>query len=962
MIKMNIKKGSGGAQAFLVGLCILIFAPMQLTGQNAATDDLQALKSLDETISNTQTLLEKYPGKDFAPNLMFQLSELYIKRATLEFQRAMLIYEEAEAKHEAGLLKNAPEIPEIDFSTTTKMSEELLEKFPTISFRDKVLYRLALCYSEESKKEEAARCYRLLTEASTEKEMLEESYFRLGEHHFDKKEYTDAVDYYSRLLESWDSPFFSMALYKLGWSYYSIENYQKAIGTFVYLVEDIVALNKSGQKSLEASKADLRREAIDYIAICFSEYGGPDKARKFLVAKKSKDYTPGVLESMARLYNERNFYGDAITTLQMLIEFYPNQVDAAFHHKKIVENYEKAGEADKADVERVKIVEQYGPGSEWLQQIAAGDKRDEVLNLVEGYIYDLGTETQQIAQDSKTIFDFEVAISHYNSYIKKFPKHERAHKVQFYLAECYFEIKNYDKAAKSYYELHLNYPESEFSETAAYNRVLAYNHLLSNEAEVDSADFFLFNFLGKGKKKEEVELFKAKNARQAQLIQAVNDFVVFHKESARASEVLINLGRIMFELKRFDLARQVYAEIIARPDEKRYGAQAHYMLAQCEFEQNNFEESEIWHRKVVELFPDSTRFLERANKMIASAQFKKAEAVLASGDSLAAASTFETIAGSAPDSAIAERALFMAANQFEVLDKIDKAIALYENFSFSFPRSDLVDESLLKAGRLAEDKGNLNQAASNYLKLHRQVRTSQYASRALFDAAKCYEVSERSDLARLYYDEYIKTYQDDPDRFLEAAFKKGEIAYKNRQKTAKAELEFVVTSYDRFQKEGKQAEAYFPAYAQFLHAELLFKTYNNIKLTGSLKKKLKSKRVFFQKVLKEYSTAAKYRVADWTTASSFRIGMTFQSFAEALLEAPQPKGVTAEQLQAYMAKLNEQVLPFKQKAVAAYETNIKNAEELGIENEWIEKTRKRLQQLNTELGLTSMDTELDSDS
>ncbi|MCH9008847.1 tetratricopeptide repeat protein, partial [candidate division KSB1 bacterium] len=186
--------------------------------QEAIGQDLQSIKQLTKAISHAEALLKKYPHNDFTPNLMFQLSELYLKQSALKFQREMMTYEDAEEKFRQGLLSGEPEAPRADFSQTIEVSVSLLEKFQELHFRDKVLYRVALCYSEEGNEDKAAEYFKLLSEATEDSALLEEAYFRLGEYYFERQNYSNTIDYYSRLLNGWDSPFFDMALYKLGWS------------------------------------------------------------------------------------------------------------------------------------------------------------------------------------------------------------------------------------------------------------------------------------------------------------------------------------------------------------------------------------------------------------------------------------------------------------------------------------------------------------------------------------------------------------------------------------------------------------------------------------------------------------------------------------------------------------------------------------------------------------------------
>ncbi len=926
-----------------------------LRAQTPPGEDIKKIQTLTEAITETEALLAKYPQSEFVPNLMFQLVELYVKRADLRFQREMLLYEVEEQKFEQKLISSEPVPPKISYRDALDTAYKLLEKFPTAPFREKLLYRIALCNLEEGNLEKAAEYLQILSTETHDKQFLEESNFRLGEFYFDKKEYHQAVEYYSRLLESWDSPFFGMALYKLGWSYYNTDNYTQAISTFIYLIEDIHLLEQADTEYLGKTKTDLRREAIEYVAICFAEYGGPLKAREFLKDRKDKDYTVTVLEHMAEIYKQRNFYADAIEALHVLIEFYPNKLDAPKYHQQIVENYELAGEKPRADEERVKFANQYGPKSAWMKQVPPGPARDEILAVVDDYLYTLGADAQAKAREMKSDLYYGLAISRYRNYLDTFPKNPRSGKVQFYLAECFYEMGKLAEAAEAYFDLALHYPESEYREQAAYNRVLAYNQLLMNDGAVDSTAFFLFNFLGKSGTK--VEILQALNPTQAQLLQACNDFVVYHNSSARLPEILMKYAELLFGLEEYSLAHDAYLKVINLPAASRFLPLAYTMAGQCDFKQNKFKEAEDWFLKVTREFPDSTRHVERANKLIATTRFKAAETMLANGDSARAAAEFEIVATVVSDPDVAERALWESARMYEIKNDKSKAVALYEMIPKRFPESQQRDKSFFKAAFLSEELGDWKRAAENYLALYESAPASELAAKSLFFAARNLESLNQFDRARGYYDEYIRKFRDDdPDRYLEAAFRKGEIAFNQKQyESARRELEAVIRTYEQLAAKNLEAERYVPANAQFLIGEIVHLEFQKIQLAPPLERSLKRKRAKFEEVIKTYTAAAKYQVADWSTAASYKIGVTFEDFADALLESPRPANLAGAALDQYNEKLWQSVLPLKEKALSTYQNNLKQAAEYNIENQWITETRKRVEALISELGLDTAD-------
>jgi len=927
--------------------------PLTLSGQESPSSDIQKLHDLESAIQNAEKLLHKYPDNDFAPNLMFQLSELYVKRATLTFQREMFVYEEAERKLDAGLIDTVPDIPYLDLAQAIDMSLQILQRFPAVPFRDKVTYRIALYYSEQGDRVKAAEYYVRLTKETKDPDLLEECYFRLGEYFFDQKDYSSTIKYYSQVVESWDNPFFDMALYKLGWSYYNVDDFAKAISTFVYLIQDLELLKDVEAATGDKSKTDLRQEAIEYIAACFAEYGGPYKAGDFLSQRRDKEYATQVLVHLAQIFRKRNFYAQSIETLTILLDFYPLSPAAADYQKQIVDSYELADDKEAAENERAKLVEKYSPGSLWFETNTDETIRARADTVAEEYLYRLGSEAQLRAQTEQDSLQYQQAIGWYKFYLQKFPQAKRAHKVQFYLAESYYDIEDFESAVTAYHEFAVRYPQSEFGETAAYHRILAYDRLTQHRTEVDSSDFFLFNFLAKGE--SAVDIVMARNDAQAHLLQASNDFYIFYPFSPWAQGVLMNFGQMLYDIKRYDLAHEVYQEVMNKPEDNPYLVQAYFMSGQCQYKTDNFEGAEQQFTQLTRLFPDSTKYVDPANKLIASARFRKAELYLTTGDTLMAAIAFENVSNTAPDSLIAERALLEAANHYEKLGAKAKAAALFEQMAKRFPASKLLSQSLFKAATLSEEIEEWGRAAGDYLQVYKLDHLTVLAPRALMAAARCNETIENYDVARELYGEYANTYITDPDRVMEASFKRAEIAYNQQDfDTAGEEFKSLLESYNKFVKDGVTPEPFLVANAQFLLAEISFKHFQDIKLTPPVVRKLKRKRAAFQQVVRAYTSAAKYKVAEWTTAASFKIGKTFEEFGQALLDSPRPANLSPEALDQYNKKLWENVLPFKEKAQKTYEANIRNAAENNIENNWILESRKRLAELRNELDLGAL--------
>jgi hypothetical protein len=98
-----------------------------------------------------------------------------------------------------------------------------------------------------------------------------------------------------------------------------------------------------------------------------------------------------------------------------------------------------------------------------------------------------------------------------------------------------------------------------------------------------------------------------------------------------------------------------------------------------------------------------------------------------------------------------------------------------------------------------------------------------------------------------------------------------------------------------------------------------------------------------------FLSTAEMGVAEWTTASLYQIGFTYDSFAKALLNSPAPSSLSEEEKELYQQSIEEFVIPIEERGLEAYESGWQKALELGIFNSWTAKMREALGQLNAEL-------------
>lgn len=919
----------------------------------ADTTDQIDPELLEKTIKHHKAIIAKYPNEPFIPNIMFELAEAHASRSQFKFKQSMKKYDEEIKKFDNGELLVEPILPRISYKNTIEICYKLFEKYPDIPFKDKILYRLAICHLDEGNFDRAKEYFQRLIFETPQSSKISEAHFRLGEYYFNRREFEKAIEQYNFLLEQWDDPYFNMALYKLGWAHYNTNDYANAISTYIYLISDINLLETLNTELLGKTKADVKNEALDYIAHSMTEYGGPSTAKQLLDTKETESFAVEIFLRMGEIYKKRNFYPEAIKTYETLLALFPLYPEAPLIQKEIIQCYEHDMEEEKAIKAKDVFVKKYGPNSQWLSHYPEGKVRDDAIALSQEMLFSLGTYYQAQAQEKNRVREYRLAIEKYEDYIQKFRDSQNTSKVNYYLAECYYAINEFDKAADEYFKVMNLYGDHEFKDAAAYNRILSYYQILKDDPKTDSTTFYLEDFLGEGG-----SLFPIKVGcpYQVDLLKACNDFVRMLPQSENMLEVLMKYAETLYELNKWEQAAAVYQRAtVDKFKNHPYCGQAINMTAQCLFKMGNYQEAENWFQKLADAFPDSTQYVVKARKMISSANFKVAERLRDDGNLTQSAVKFLKLAFSTPDAEIARASILEAGTQFEKAGDLDKAVKAYERMIVEQPGVPFIDELYIKAGLLYEKTENWIRASENYLRLVQIKPDSKFASRALLNAALCYEQLKLWSKSKLLYQQYIKSYASaNPEDYIESLYKIGEMSL-NLKDEASALKEFAqaVKEYNELKKRNIPVGEYIPAKAQFMIGEIIFDKYKQVKLVPPLNVSLKKKRNLLQTVLKEYVDAGKYQVAEWTTASLFKTGMTFEDLAEAFVSSPAPPELSAEEKQEYLNGLNQQAVPFKQKALEVYKANVASAEKSNIQNEWIEQSRQRMEKLIIELGLGS---------
>ncbi|MCX7725407.1 MAG: tetratricopeptide repeat protein [Chitinispirillaceae bacterium] len=418
--------------------------------------------------------------------LKYQLGELYYSYENIEYSKKYEEYDKFSKQGGLDSLKNRNRdslisiLPKLDHSRSMSLLKEAISIAPATVFAGAAHYSLAWCYNDMELLDSAYYHMKFITEAFPYHPYSPQAWMFCGEYHFEKGNLNDALFAYQKVLNYPESEWFDDALYKIAWTQYRLSNPDKAISSFLTLVD--LGNRKRGQSLLE-------KESIDYIAISFSEIditGEKGLSKAVAFAKKFGDVKRScqILHRLAQIYRTQGRYAMSKKTYQLLLSQYPKYEKNYLVEAELIALSDRQKDIESSSDARASYFKKYNRNSEWsLHQ--DDTTRRAADSVAQKMLYEAAIGYHQFAlqKDRKDIYS--KAIESYSNYIKTYEKTPLTNECHYNLAEIHFSLGNYKEAAIEYMAVSRNYPDSKYRETAAWNAIVAAQMLYKKEVSTD---------------------------------------------------------------------------------------------------------------------------------------------------------------------------------------------------------------------------------------------------------------------------------------------------------------------------------------------------------------------------------------------------------------------------------------------------------------------------------------------
>lgn len=699
------------------------------------------------------------------------------------------------------------------------------------------------------------------------------------------------------------------AVMRVGHKKITVEQARLLVKIFTDVEKSGVIRTDEDRKQLESAR-DLSERTLSNLAVSWHNEG-----------KRSRDDDTFVFAS--------EVYTDYLT----IFPDSPKAYDLRFFHAELLfENlrkydwaaaeYERVAAQDIAKLEERKKKEQEGKVDE-AKKLQAGKR---FVQALEGAIYahdevvkKLGDEPLPKGADPKKPLPIpapkQKLLDACERYLTWVPKGDKRVEVSYKAAQIHYRYNQFEPAVQRFSAIALEHPDHELAVFSAHLVLDSYN-ILEDWQKIDewAKRFHGEPRLAKGPFKAELEQIIERNSfkmvalleKDEKYAEAANRYLTFVSEwpkSELADEALFNAAVDFHKAGRPEQAIEVRERLVREYPKSDLVPDSLYRNAAALEEMADYDAAASAYERYTARWEAQAPRVQKEN---AKKRGRKFEA--------------KPVEGPKFDETKAKTALFNAGIFREALGQRRQALRDRERWLELWPNDHDAEAVFLSIADLHEQSGN-GRLAVRQLENYLEERWGRVTSNQLAAKGRIAKIQES----------------------------RGMIGARNKV------YEEIWETYRRLGPKGraalKPAAVEAAANAHFVLSEPVWREYNRIRIRlpqEVMARSLKEKGQKLLEVQRRYTETVALKAAGPGICALDRIGLAYRNFAQALYDAPVPRGFNEEQVSMYKAALSEQALPVEAKANEAFASAVAKSRELGVHNRCADEALANLEKGNVE--------------
>ncbi|WP_020406667.1 tetratricopeptide repeat protein [Hahella ganghwensis] len=871
---------------------------------------------ISEVISHYQDLLPSVADPEVRARILYRLADL-----------KMLQTDEVQDTEVAEVVPGYDE-----YELTVQTYESLLETYPDRADNDQVLYQLSKAYDLQGKQDATLDRLDQLVGQYPESDHAIEANFRRGEILYSQGDYPEAGKAFDLVVSRARSnnTFFEKALYMKGWSQFKQGSFNEALKTFVALLDQMLP-ERASYEPLDEDRTKLLNDQFRVMGFAFSYMDGAESVQQLFQEVGERHYEHLVYDNYANLLISREQEIDAIKLYQQYISLHPYSLWSPQYQAKVIDIQMKEGLVSEAREEKARFVDNYGIRSDFRRRVAERRGKpipavvDEKLSLFIDELakYHHARAQQQRKSGGNAKPEYRLASRYYGEFAETFPNSPNTPQMVYLLGETLYEVGDYDQAIVAYERAAYEYPAFAEGAEAGYAAITTHSELISQSPEA------------------------SRDILTSQKVASQLRFVDHYPQDPRALDVQANAAATLFESKDYLAAIPAATKVTEwQPlPSQEVQLNAWLIISHSEYALNHYALAErAYAQSIALMVPGDQRRVDTV-ELLAASIYRQGEMLLTQGETEAAIDEFLRVGLVTPDAKIRVNAQYDAATYMLKLSQYDRAIPVLEDFRARYPAHELSQDIPAKLAVAYRETKQWDYAARELKAIAGSHEDPEVRRESLLMAAEIYEANGYVAEAIETYRNYAHTYPEPADLAMEAQFVLAGL-YKTTNEPEKRNfwLRKLEESYASHSDEASDRMRFLAAGATIELADDAYAEFQQIKLRAPLSQNLARKKKTMAAAMNAYKKAANYRIAEYTTRSTFQMGEIYAQFSRDLLDSERPANLSDLELEQYELLLEDQAYPFEEDAISIHESNAQRSWD-GVYDTWVKNSFKALEKL-----------------
>ncbi len=785
-----------------------------LQGKGFSLDQLEQSMWTPEKRKSEQTKSEARKRK--MENLQLLIDDpSHSEKADAYFRLAETHREEARYKHFMDREKFEQEYrcfeekrcaepvePIEDQSQAIALYKKVLQAEPSYMRMPEVTYYLGRATIEAGKErkdaqleKEGEKYLKDVTSKWPNDPLVPQAHLSLAEHYFDKDALVPAKMNYEAIITRFPKhAMFNYALYKLGWVYFNLAEFEKTIDNFHKVIGALDTKN--------SGLIEFREQALNDLIQAYAEIdNGWQQARDYFLRQIGEKETYDKLDKMAALLVSKDKDVEAVELYKHMIGKDKNTPKVAEWYDAVMEVRRKLADVKETEAEINEIAAFFDMKSPWRKVNAANtDAITKADELVAGGLASMANQFHrdaQALQDKKKAKEaetnFDKAASYYARFLDRYPDHPDSYKFNFFYAEILFDRGRFMDAAEQYEKTLSKDLKGELTEDAALGVVYAMEseldkigirqkakgkvELVEVSAEVKKSDAAVDDapVIEQPLHPLEERMIRAADQYVKVLQDALRDpeFVKKYPDRGKQIPSMMYISAEIFHQKgryRDAVTRlQVIFDLFPKDEMAGYAVN---LIIDAYKRLRNWEKIEVWAREVIAKKNFTTRKQEDWEQIIAVAKTQHAMDLTRQRRYDEAIREQQAIVDEfgRKNREVASKAQFNIGAIHEIARRFPQAVEAYEVVIKQYKDMEVAVQAQAAIGILYESQTEFAKAAEAFMGMQ-QFKTSfkanpaaaKRAADAFRDAGLLYEALEDYDRAHEVFTNYTKLYGDRPD-------------------------------------------------------------------------------------------------------------------------------------------------------------------------------------------------------